>query len=138
MADDQPIEFRGPIVFYDGECGLCDRFVQFLIRLDKGGRLRFATLQGETATRLLEPMAGDAGSQTMRYLDERGVHVRSTAALQAVARTGGFASLALALLLIPRPVRDSIYRGVAKNRYRWSRNSACLIPTRALRERFLP
>ena len=38
-----------PIVFYDGDCGLCDRFVRWMLRRDRGHHYRFAPLQGETA-----------------------------------------------------------------------------------------
>ena len=37
------------LVLYDGECGLCDRSVQFLLRHDKKGVLTYAPLQGEAA-----------------------------------------------------------------------------------------
>lgn len=125
-----------PVVFYDGECGLCDGLVQRLIRLDRSGRLHYATLQGETARRMLGTKASEA---TMRYLDERGLHDRSTAALRAVARTGGLASFAALLLAVPRPGRDALYRWVARNRYRWfGRAETCRVPDPALRERFLP
>ena len=37
-----------PIVLYDGVCGLCDKFVQFVIRRDRAEEVRFAALQSET------------------------------------------------------------------------------------------
>ena len=37
------------LVLYDGECGLCDRLVQWLLRHDRDGILSYAALQGETA-----------------------------------------------------------------------------------------
>ena len=41
------------IIFYDGVCGLCNRLVQFLLKHDKDGRLRFASLQSEFAAKVL-------------------------------------------------------------------------------------
>lgn len=129
----------GPIVFYDGECGLCDRSVQALVKLDKTHRLRYATLQGETAARLLGPPEGDAGGWSIKLLDEGRVYDRSTAAIRAMTRAGGLGKLAGAMLIVPRVVRDGIYRWIATHRYRWFGDAeACLLPTQAIRQRFLP
>ena len=47
-------------------------------------------------------------------------------------------SYAHVLLAVPRPMRDLLYRVVAKNRYRWfGQKAECWIPTPALRARFL-
>ena len=44
-----------PILFFDGVCGLCNRFVDFMLKADSRSRYRYAPLQGETARRLLGP-----------------------------------------------------------------------------------
>lgn len=130
---------EGPVVFYDGECGLCDRAVQSLIRLDKGHRLRYATLQGETAARLMGPPEGEAGGWSIKLLDEGRLYDRSTAAIRAAMRAGGVGRLAAVLLIVPRFVRDGVYRWIANHRYRWFGGAeACMLPTSALRRRFLP
>jgi predicted DCC family thiol-disulfide oxidoreductase YuxK len=129
----------GPIVFYDGECGLCDRYVKRLLRADKKKVLRFATLQGKTAAEAVGPPQGDAANWSVKLLDEQGLHERSTAALRALVHAGGAWKLMGAFLVVPRFIRDGVYRFVATNRFRWfGRVDACMIPTPALRERFLP
>lgn len=135
----QSLSAEGPIVFYDGDCGLCDRSVKALIRMDKGHRLRYATLQGETAVRLMGELEGEAGGWSIKLLDDKGLHDRSTAALRAIAHAGGVKKLALVGLLIPRFVRDGVYRWIATNRYRWfGKVEQCMLPSPALRKRFLP
>lgn len=130
---------EGPVVFYDGECGLCDRSVQMLILLDKRHVLRYATLQGETAARLLGPLEGPEEGWSVRLLDGGRLYDRSTAAIRAAVRAGGAGRLLGAFLIVPRPVRDGVYRWVARNRKRWfGCAEACLLPTTALRQRFLP
>jgi len=129
----------GPIVFYDGECGLCDRSVQALIRWDRAHRLRYATLQGETARRLLGEPEGEVGSWSIRFLDEGRLYDRSDAALRAAIRAGGWGKLGRLGFVAPRFVRDAAYRWIAKNRRRWFGGAeACMLPTLALRQRFLP
>lgn len=41
------------IVVYDAHCLLCSGSIQFLLRHDRQGVLRFASMQGETGRRLL-------------------------------------------------------------------------------------
>jgi predicted DCC family thiol-disulfide oxidoreductase YuxK len=130
---------EGPVVFYDGDCGLCDRSVKGLIKLDKARRLRYATLQGETATRLMGEPQGPAEGWAIKLLDDQGLHDGSTAALRAASHAGGVGVIAKVLLFVPRFIRDGVYRWIARNRYRWfGKVDACLLPSPALRQQFLP
>jgi predicted DCC family thiol-disulfide oxidoreductase YuxK len=45
-APSTPVAATGPVLFFDGECGLCNRVVRLMLRLDRRGRLRYAPLQG--------------------------------------------------------------------------------------------
>ncbi|WP_221031349.1 thiol-disulfide oxidoreductase DCC family protein [Actomonas aquatica] len=40
--------WAGPLLLFDGECGLCNAVVRFLLRRDAAAVLRFAPLQGAT------------------------------------------------------------------------------------------
>jgi predicted DCC family thiol-disulfide oxidoreductase YuxK len=130
---------RRPILFYDGECGLCDRFVARVLRADRRGVLRFAPLQGETARRLLPPLPPDRRDWSVAFLDEEGVHRRSDAVLRILRRLGGaWAVLSLARF-VPRPVRDAVYRHVARRRAASpGERDACHAPSPAEQGRFLP
>jgi predicted DCC family thiol-disulfide oxidoreductase YuxK len=130
-----------PIVLFDGVCNLCNGTVTFLIDRDRRGVLRFASLQSPRAAELLRERGrtlppGDP--DTMLLVDGDRVHDRSTAALR-IARHLGFPwSLAIVLFLVPRLLRDAVYRVIARNRYRWfGRSEQCRVPTPELRARFL-
>ena len=129
-----------PIVFYDGECGLCQRSVQWLQRHDPEGVLRYAPLEGETANRTLPALGRDRGAWSLMYQDEHGTYRASEGVLRAVKRLGGAWALAAAVaLLVPRAVRDWVYRAIARNRYRWfGRADVCALPSPETRDRFLP
>ena len=129
-----------PIVFYDGDCALCDRFVRWMLRRDRRQhRYRFAPLQGETARRMIRVDAGDPGEWSVVLVDHAGEHRRSTATLRAIAGLGGVWRAAGLLLLLPAALRDRLYRLVARNRYRWfGRAPACALPSPDERGRFLP
>ena len=134
-----------PIVLYDGVCGLCNRLVQFLLKHDREGRLRFASLQSDFAAKVLgrhgfDPKDLDTVHVIENYdqPDER-VSQRSDAILRAGRELGGFygASATIARV-VPRPLRDLVYRLVATNRYRmFGKYDACMLPDPDQRSRFL-
>jgi predicted DCC family thiol-disulfide oxidoreductase YuxK len=133
-SEDVPL----PVLFYDGECGLCNSFVQWVLRRDKQGRFRFAPLQGKTAERMIGLPQGAAERWSVVLVDEAGVHVRSEASLRTVIGLGGMWGAAAVLLWIPRIVRDTVYEFIARHRYRWfGKVDACRLPTPEERSRFL-
>jgi predicted DCC family thiol-disulfide oxidoreductase YuxK len=134
----QPAEGR-PIVFFDGECTICNASVDFILKRDRRQQFFFAPLQGETARALLPPLAANSDEWSMVLVDERGAFDRSDAALRVASRLGIPWSLASLALHLPRWLRDGAYRLIARNRYRlFGHHDTCRIPTEAERARFLP
>jgi len=136
---------RNPIILYDGVCGLCNRLVQFLLRHDKNGRLRFASLQSDFAANVLHRHGIDPKDlDTMHVVenheqaDER-VLQRSDAILRAGRELQGFWSVLAAFAkILPRGFRDLVYRFVARNRYRvFGKYETCMLPDPNQRSRFL-
>ena len=128
-----------PVILFDGVCNLCNGFVQFVIARDPAGRFQFAALQSDSARRLLARLDGLGGIPDSIVLVDNGrVYTRSAAALR-IARGLPFPwSLARALIVVPRPLRDWLYDRVARHRYRWfGRKDVCVVPTPDLRARFL-
>ncbi len=129
----------GPIVFFDGVCGLCNASVDCLLRWDRRAVFRLAPLQGETARQLLSPDdTQQLGSSVLRA-DGR-TYRKSAAIVQILWRLGTACQIAGTLLwLIPRPIRDLGYVFIARNRYRWfGKKETCRMPTAQERQRFLP
>ena len=134
-----------PIILYDGVCGLCNSMVQFLLKHDKGGRLRFASLQSDFAEKVLRRHDIDAKDLDTVHVVENyhqpGERVlqRSDAILRAGRELGGVwgASSSVAKI-VPRPLRDLVYRFVASNRYRvFGKYETCMLPDPNQRSRFL-
>ncbi|MFN8572004.1 MAG: DCC1-like thiol-disulfide oxidoreductase family protein [Gemmatimonadaceae bacterium] len=126
------------ILLYDGVCGLCDRFVQFVLRHDRHRTLKFATLQGSFGDGARASLPGLADVDSLVLVTPSGAYIRSTAALEVMRYLGGVWSLALVSYVVPRPLRDWVYDQVAKRRYRiWGRYDTCQIPDPAVRQRFL-
>ena len=130
-----------PIVLFDGVCNLCNASVRFLIDRDPKSRLRFASLDSPAAREILRDLGRpllDGAPDSIVLVEDGCVYERSTAALRIVRHMSGAFWLLGALWIVPRPIRDAVYRWVAANRYRWfGKSDTCLVPTPELRERFL-
>jgi len=129
-----------PIVFFDGVCGLCNRFVDWVITRDGRGHFVFAPLQGSTARAMgVEPRTADPALWSIVLVDGSGVRERSDAVLLIATELGGVYRLATTLRWIPRPLRDWLYDRIARRRYRFfGKREACRMPSEAERDRFLP
>ncbi|MDX4954156.1 thiol-disulfide oxidoreductase DCC family protein [Delftia acidovorans] len=127
------------IVVFDGQCLLCNGWVQFLLRHDRRGRFRFASIQGEAGGRML----ADAGLrveglQTLLLVDGDRSWQHTDAILRVLHGLGWPWRLAWAAWLIPRPLRDGLYRWLARNRYHWfGRSAQCMVPDPQVAARFL-
>ncbi len=125
------------VVFFDGVCNLCNGFVDYLVKLDRKGRLRFASLQGEAAHELLGAEA-DALASIVVVRDGE-VFRESDAVLQIGLSLGGIhANGARVARIFPRGLRNFIYRLVARNRYSlFGKRDTCRIPNADERAKFL-
>ncbi len=124
------------LVLFDGECGLCNGFVDFLLAHDRARRLRFGMLQGETGGRWV---AQTGGADSVIVIDGGRPQLRSTGAIVALTRLGGVWRLAAGLRLVPPVVRDAVYATIARHRYRWfGRRAQCRVLTDAERAWFVP
>jgi predicted DCC family thiol-disulfide oxidoreductase YuxK len=134
---------RRPLLLFDGECGLCNGVVRFLLREDGWGQLRFAPLQGPTAQALLKRLGlPTADFDTIVFMpDEAGevFYLRSRGVLAALDGLGGLWRIVAWLgYLVPGPLRDGVYRLVAALRYRlFGPNQSCERPEPGWAERVL-
>ena len=140
MSSDATIPaLDGPLVLYDGTCGLCDRSVQLILRHDRRGRFRFAALQSDTGRALLERHGLPVDAlDTVVLVEDGRAWVKSAAALRIARGMDAPWPALRALGIVPRPVRDFFYDRVAKSRYRiFGRVDACMLPPPEVRARFL-
>ncbi len=140
MAESNPKH----IVLFDGVCALCNHSIDYLIKLDKTLKLKYAPLQGETAKAIFNRNTIDDDSlKSIIFVQKSGdnerIFKRSDAVLESLKTVGGFWEIAAIFKIIPRFIRDSIYDFIARNRYKWfGKYDSCRLPTPEERELFLP
>ena len=127
------------IVVFDAQCLLCSRWVQFLLRNDRAGKIQFASMQGATGQALLAQAGLNVTALETLLVVDQGRSWQNTAAILRLLHALGWPwRLAWIGWLVPAPVRDVAYRWIARHRYRWfGRSETCLMPSADHTRRFL-
>ncbi len=127
------------VLLFDGVCNLCNGAVDFILRRERAPRLRFASLQSGYARRLLAGSDVDPERlETLVFVRGDEVLVRSDAVLAVCGELPAPWRWLRVLRVLPRGLRDALYRFVAGRRYRWfGKRASCRMPSPEEKERFL-
>ena len=119
------------IVLFDGLCNLCSSTVRFVIRRDRNRRFRFASLQSDTARRLLvEPTL-----ESIVLIVNGRCYRKSRAVLEILRRLDGPWPMLYIFALVPRSISDRIYNFIGSHRCQWfGKKDACWMPNKEWRE----
>jgi predicted DCC family thiol-disulfide oxidoreductase YuxK len=122
-----------PIVFFDGYCNLCNASVNWIMNRDKKEVFKFASLQGETALKLIANQSQNLDSVVLFQNGKIHTHYK---AVGLICKQLPFPyNLGLVFYLLP----DYLYNWIAKNRYQWfGKKETCRLPTEAEKSKFLP
>jgi predicted DCC family thiol-disulfide oxidoreductase YuxK len=128
-----------PIIVFDAECLLCSANAQFILNHDRRGRFLLASMQGEAGTALYRRFGIDpADPDTLIVVEGDRVRRDSDAILAIWAGLGWPWRAGAMFRLVPRLLRDPVYRWVARNRYRlFGKRDTCWLPDPAFRDRLL-
>ncbi|WP_078292234.1 DCC1-like thiol-disulfide oxidoreductase family protein [Mycobacterium sp. D16R24] len=134
---------HAPVLLYDGVCALCNGAVKKILRDDKVGTMRFAALDSEYGEQVLARHPELVGVDSFVIVDNPGepierIHIRSDGVLRIMDYLGNTRRAAVIARLVPRPIRDALYRLVARTRYRvFGQYDTCPVPPPEVRARFL-
>jgi predicted DCC family thiol-disulfide oxidoreductase YuxK len=126
------------IILFDGECHVCDKSVEFIIKRDPDGYFHFASLQSEVGQNILNYYRVERDIDSLVLIDHNQYYQKSTAALKICRNLKGLSKFLYILLIIPLPIRDFFYKIIVKNRYRWfGKKNICMLPLPNVKKRFL-
>lgn len=127
-----------PIVLFDGVCNFCNRMVNFAIRNDKKGKLRFAALQSEAGIKLREEFEIPVTADTLILIEKGKAYTYAHAGIRICKYLNWPAKALYAFIIIPSFISQPLYKWFAKRRYKWfGKRETCMIPTPEVRKRFL-
>jgi len=127
------------IVIFDGVCNLCHGAVRFIIDRDPSANFSFCSQQSETGQRLLKQHGRlDDSLDTVILIQGKRCFTESDAVLEIAKKLTAGWPLLHHFRILPKPIRNTMYRLVAKYRYRFfGKREYCLYPTETLKSRFL-
>ena len=140
LTELEALSHKHPIIFYDGVCILCNKFIQFVNKFDKGDSFRFIALQDES------------GQIVRDRLDLHSVGKYETVILMHKAKTFELSDVSfevfkilgwpfkglLIFSILPNKILNMVYSIIARNRYKlFGKSEACIIPTGSLKDKFL-
>ena len=128
----------GPIIVFDAMCVLCSANAAFVLRHDRVGRFRLASMQGETGAALYRRFGIDPTNPESLIVVEGDRALRDSDAVLAIwAGLDRPWNVLAGFRAIPRWLRDPVYRCVARHRYRLFGQRSCWIPTAEQAHRIL-
>jgi len=129
----------GSVILFDGYCNLCSASVVFILKRERGDKLRFASLHSEYAQGLLDKLGiKEEAPDSIILVEGDRYYYRSAAALRIARKLRRLWPLVYAWVIVPRFIRDPIYDWIAKNRYRWfGKRNTCFVPSQDLSYKFL-
>lgn len=125
------------VIFFDGYCGLCNGFVDFMIKIDKEGLFKFSPLQSEYAKSNLNP-SDTLDLKSVVVLIDGKSYRKAEGVFKALTSIGGVWRMAAILNSFPNSILNFGYELVAENRYRlFGKRDTCRLPTQEEKSRFI-
>jgi predicted DCC family thiol-disulfide oxidoreductase YuxK len=110
---------KHPVLFYDGDCPLCNRVVTFILNHEKDSKILFSALDTATANEFLSKHPSYKREEdTVYFFDGNQLYSKSTAVLKLLPFLKGYLLMLRLGWLFPKGFRDKIYDEVAKRRKR--------------------
>ena len=123
------------IIIFDGVCGLCNKSIDLLLKLDKKRVFKYTSLQGNYVKKLTIDRALD----TIIFYEDGRAYYKSTAILKIGKSLGGVWRISSIFYLIPEFLRDELYDIVARNRYKiFAKKEECRRVNEAEKALFIP
>jgi predicted DCC family thiol-disulfide oxidoreductase YuxK len=130
---------RQPILLFDGECGFCNKSIQFILKRERTPNLSFASLQSPEGQALLNYFEIDSKKiDSLILIRNNQAFIKSCAALRVTQYMKGLWPSMLIFIIIPWFMRNWVYDFIAKRRMKWfGRVEHCALLKQEDRKRFL-
>lgn len=126
------------LILFDGYCNLCNAAVVFILKRDKKEKFYFASLSWPIALEIKKKHPAFAHTDSILVYQNGKVYDQSSAALKIAGGLRGLWPLLGIFWIVPKFLRDALYRFIAKNRYKWfGKRDTCMIPNKDVSHRFL-
>jgi predicted DCC family thiol-disulfide oxidoreductase YuxK len=125
------------VIFFDGHCGLCNGFVDFMMKIDRGALFKFSPLQSDFAKKNLPPEDVEDLKSVVVLINGK-TYRKAKGVLMAMTELGGFWKFLGIFKLFPSVCLNFFYDIIAENRYQFfGKRDTCRLPTLEEKARFI-
>ena len=116
-------------IIFDGECNLCNGVVGWLLNHAPHSLFEFVPFQSSFGQDLLlQHGFPTTDLETVILIDGTKIYTHSDGFLKIISKIQGWEFLAFGFGLVPKFVRDTMYKVASKNRVRWfGKSNTCAI-----------
>ena len=109
------------VILFDGECILCNRFINFIIKRDKKNKFKLAYLQSKYFDNLPnKPLSTQENTlDSILLVEEETIYTKSTAIIRIINKLGGSYHTISLFFIMPKFLRDLYYDFIGRRRYKW-------------------
>ena len=126
------------IIVFDGVCNFCNRIVQIIIRHDPDCQIHFAAQQSEAGIQLLREYTIQESNSSVVFITKGMVYYQSDAVIEIAKLLTGWPNIFKYSIIVPRFLRNGIYKLIAANRYRlFGKQATCMVPKEEDKNRFV-
>jgi predicted DCC family thiol-disulfide oxidoreductase YuxK len=126
------------VVFFDGDCMLCHKAIQFILKHEKAPVLQFCSLQDAAHIAAFKNLGISAEGNSVVFLENGFVYTKAAAAFRLCAYLYRPWSFLQYLSIVPAFISTSVYELIANNRFKiWGRANSCLLINRRYESRIL-
>ncbi len=127
------------IIIFDGQCNLCNFFVNFIIKRDRQALFSFVPLKTSRAKSLMTQYDLELpDADTIVLIKDENFYLRSKAIFEIIKDLQGLWFLLRIFRFLPASFNDFLYRSLSKNRYKiFGKSQHCMTPSEDIRSRFL-
>ncbi len=126
------------IVFFDGDCGVCNFWVQWILERDKKDQFMFASLQSDFGQKFLSDRGLETNVFNTMYLWKPGRYylIKSKAVLKIASLLGGIYKLSFIGKILPAFLSDKVYDIISRNRMKLAYQK-CYLPDQHQKKKFI-
>ena len=124
-----------PVLIYDGECNMCTRFIRFIVYVNRNPNLYITDFNSKWTQKNIQL---NSNEDSMIFISKDKKYIYSNSILHLLSETNFLFKPILMLKMIPRPLRDKMYKILAGNRKKVFKSESCPIPSKEVKKIFLP
>lgn len=130
---------KQPILLFDGECGFCNKSVQFFLRHERSSKqMHFAPLESAVGKALRDYFKINEKVDSIILIRNHDAYIKSCAALRMTLYMRSLWPVLVIFVIIPPFLRNLVYDFVARNRQRIAgRVESCALLPAEDKKRFL-